>query len=230
MKKILFLAFSCIALHMSSGGTDLQARDADSMQGGNRIVLAKNDGGERSKPYLNVMQVSFEDVDSPESRISLGIGHKDDPRVISRYAETKSQKGAYSRSQFNVLVCEAGPCEQVWTAAFIYTDEAGKQDAFGLTWKQTVFDGITPTGTSKRGLQCCMNGECRTLEIAGDPGGRCTQLTHDNHCKSLESAADDDKPQIATLGRYQILWSRSSLVIRRADIMQKIVNSGGTIE
>jgi hypothetical protein len=153
----------------------------------------------RSAPHRGVFEAFFEDVDEPQSRISLGITHKEDPKVISRYTEKKNQTGTYVQTQFNVLVCENGPCEQQWSAAFVYTDEMGKNDTLGLTWKQIVFSGITPRGTIKRELNFCVNGKCDKLE---DPKGDTAFGT----------------PQEVNIGRYHIRWSASSLGITRLDI------------
>ena len=149
--------------------------------------------------HRSVFEVLFEDVDEPQSRISLGISHKADPKMISRYAEKKKQTGTYLRTQFNVLVCEEGPCEQQWSAAFVYTDEMGKSDTFGLTWKQIVFTAITPSGTIKRELNFCLNGKCEQLE---DPKGDNAPGT----------------PQDANIGRYHLTWSKASLLITRSDL------------
>jgi hypothetical protein len=153
----------------------------------------------RSAPHRIVFETFFEDVDEPQSRISLGISHKADPKVISRYTEKKNQTGTYVQTQFNVLVCENGPCEQQWSAAFVYTDEIGKSDIFGLIWKQIVFSGITPSGTSKRELNFCVNGKCEKLD---DPKGDNAPGT----------------PQEVNIGRYHIRWSAVSLGITRLDI------------
>ena len=157
---------------------------------------------ERRELHLAFMKVFFEDVDSQDVRIS----HKANPKVISKFSDKKSQTGTYYRTKKNILLCDVGPCEHLWSASFTYTDETGKSDSFGLNWKQTVFNGITPTGTSKRELLVCLNGTCKTLEDA--------------------AAA----PQAAELGRYHITWSKSSLVIRRSDIMKEVVDSGGAVE
>jgi hypothetical protein len=91
---------------------------------------------------------------------------------------------------------------------FTYTDEEGKSDTFGLTWKQTVFNGITPAGTSKREMLCCLNGACQTLV----------------------DTLPVEKPQLAELGKYQVTWSRSSLAIRRSDLVKEVVAAGGLVE
>jgi hypothetical protein len=171
----------------------------------------KNPVEERRQLHLNIIKVFFDDVYEPQSRISLGIRHKANPKVIRKYTEKKKQTGTYVQTQFNVLICEASPCEQQWSASFNYTDETGKQDAFDLAWKQTVFEGITPKGTSKREMLVCLNKECKSLE---DTGAFDAFLV----------------PQTAVIGRYHITWSKSSLVIRRSDILKEVTDAGGTAE
>lgn len=199
MRKFTFLILPIVALLILTEAAGIRAQD-------------------RQESHSSIFTVFFEDVAEPQSRISLGIRHKADPKVISRYAEKKNQTGTYSRTQYNVLLCEASPCEQRWSASFVYTDEAGKSDAFVLTWKQTTFEGITPKGTSKRELLYCLNGDCKSLEDTANAEERCVQLTPDNHCKSYESTTDFDTPQTTTMGRYHITWRKSSLVITRSDI------------
>jgi len=164
----------------------------------------KNPVEERRDLHLSTIKVSFEDIAAPEVRIS----HKVNPKVVVKFTEKKDQSGAYYRTKQNVLLCEKGPCEQQWSASFTYADEKGKSDSFGLTWKQTVFNGITPSGTSKRWLLACVNGACETLE---DTSPSETALSRD-------------------LGRYHLTWTKSSLVIRRSDIMKEVIDSGGTVE
>ena len=181
-------------------------------------VGEKGPAGQRREAFTNIISVFLDDVDAPESRISLGIRHQVNPNAVSGYAETKKQRGTYSRTQFNVLLCEQQPCEQQWVSSFIYTDEDGKKDKFSITWKQIVFEGMTPAGTSKRELLYCVNSDCRNLEETARTSERCVQLTPDNHCKSVEASADLDAPLTAAIGRYQLTWRKTTLIIRRADV------------
>ncbi len=160
---------------------------------------------ERRELHLNLVKIFFEDIDSQEVRIN----HKINPKVISRFAEKKHESGTYYRTKQNVLLCNSGPCEQQWATSFVYTDDAGKTDTIGLTWKQTVFNGMTPTGTSKRELLYCLNGACKTIE---------------------DTAVSNGAPIEADSGRYHLTWSKAALVIRRADIIREIVDSGGSVE
>jgi len=159
---------------------------------------------ERRSLHLNMIKVYFDDIQAQEARIS----HTVNPKVIGNYVEKRNHTGAYYRTEQDVLLCEAGLCEQQWTALFNYTDEAGKADTISMTWKQTVFTGITPAGTSKRELLYCLNGVC----------------------ERLEDATAADKPRTAETGRYHLTWTRSLLVIRRADIMKEINEAGGLVD
>ncbi len=198
MKKLVFLVIFSIAQLILVETPLMHAQDRQGSSNG-------------------ILTVFFEDVNEPQSRICLGISHKADPQSVSRYTEKKNQKGTYSRTQNNVLICEAGPCEQQWSASFVFTDKVKKSDSFSLTWKQTVFEGITPTGTSKRELLYCVNGVCKSLEDTANAEGRCIEMTSNYHCRSYESTADLDTPKTATIGRYRVTWKKSSLVITRSD-------------
>jgi len=159
---------------------------------------------ERRAQYLNVVKVFFEDIDAQ----SIRIRSKVNPAVVSKFVEKKDQTGTYYRTKKDLLLCDAGPCEQHWSATFVYTSEKGESDTFGLNWKQTVFNGITPGGTSKRELLWCVRGEC----------------------KNLEDETIIESTQTADLAEYHLTWTRSSLVIRRSDIMKEVVDGGGTLE
>ncbi|HXY55444.1 MAG TPA: hypothetical protein VEM40_12320 [Nitrospirota bacterium] len=193
-----------------SGILALEARSEKATE----AVLAEeknreNPSEERWQSHLTVIKVFFEDTNEPQSRISLGITHKANPKAISGYTEKKNQSGTYMRTQFNVLICEAGPCEQVWSAGFVYTDEMGNRDTFGLTWKQTVFSGITPKGTVKRELLYCLNGRCKSLE----------------NYESNRAA-----PLIAEFGKYHLTWSNYSVIIRRSDLIKEVVDAGRSVD
>jgi len=164
----------------------------------------KNPEEERRSLYLNVIKVLFDDIDAQEVRIV----HKINPTVVGKFNEKKEQSGTYYRTKKDLLLCDAGPCEQHWSATFSYADEKGESDTFGLNWKQTVFNGITPGGTSKRDLLWCINGAC----------------------KNLVDATLVNVPQTVEVGRYQLMWTRSSLIIRRSDIMKEVVEAGGALE
>lgn len=158
---------------------------------------------ERRKLHLTPMQIYFEITPSQE----IQILHKASQAVISKYTENKTLTGRYYRTKQNVLLCDAGPCEMGWSATFLYMDEAGKSDAFLLNWKEIVFNGITPTGTSKRVLEWCLDGVCRKLEDTG--------------------AADTEREQ--EMGRYKLKWTKTSVIVRRADVMIESVAAGKSL-
>ena len=159
---------------------------------------------ERRELHLNIIKAYFENIENEAVRVT----HKINTKVISKYTEKKNQTGAYYRTKQGLLLCDAGPCERQWSSTFVYTDEGGKGDAFGLTWRETVFNGITPQGTSKRELLLCLNGACNTYA----------------------DTAAGDVPQKLDLGKYQVSWTKSSMVIRRSDILKEITDAGDSIE
>lgn len=158
-------------------------------------------GDERRELHLNIMRITFDDIDSQDIR----IGHKASPKVITRYTEKKGVVGTYYKTKKGILLCDAGPCEQQWTTAFQYTDESGKNDSFSVTWKQTVFNGMTPSGTSKRDLVVCLNKDCQNFTDGG-----------------ANTVVD------VTADRYRMKWTKSQLVIRRADILKEVLDSGAS--
>lgn len=152
--------------------------------------------------HLNIIKVY------PESEVpELHVTSKVNPQVITRYTETKDQSGKYYRTKQGMLLCEAGPCQKTWSSTFVYTDEAGKSDAFLVRWREIIFNGITPTGTSKRELEVCLNGACQKRE--------------DN------SVSDTVREMV--IDRYSLGWTRSLIVIRRADVMKEILEAGGDV-
>ncbi len=164
----------------------------------------KSPAEERRELHLNVLKVYFENIENEAVRVT----HKINTKVISKYTEKKSQTGTYYRTKQGLLLCDAGPCERQWSSTFVYTDEEGKGDSFGLTWRETVFNGITPQGTSKRELLLCLNGACNTYA----------------------DTAAGDTPQRLDLRKYQVTWTKSSVIIRRSDIMKEITDAGDSIE
>jgi hypothetical protein len=155
---------------------------------------------ERRKLHLTTMKIFFEITPSQE----IHVDHKASQTTISKYTENKTLVGRYYRTKQNVLLCDAGPCEMSWTVSFLYADEAGKSDAFLLTWKEIVFNGITPVGTSKRVLEWCLDGVCR----------------------KLEDTSTADTEQELEMERYKLSWTKTAVTIRRTDIMKEIVAAG----
>ncbi len=157
---------------------------------------------ERRKAHLNVMRIGFEVSGAQEVKVD----HSASP-AVSKYAINKNKTGKYYQTKQKIVLCDAGPCELTWSASFIYTDESGKADALLLKWEETVFNGITPTGTSKRELECCLNGKCWKMQ--------------DN------SATDTNQEYV--VGRYTLSWTKTSVLVRRTDIMEEIIAAGRSL-
>jgi hypothetical protein len=157
---------------------------------------------ERRRTHLNVMKLDY-DVTAAQD---LEVDHEAPP-VVTKYTFKKNKAGTYYRTKQGLVLCDAGPCELTWAASFIYTDETGKADALLLNWKEIVFNGITPSGTSKRELECCLNGKCRKMQ---------------------DNSATDTNQEYA-IGRYTLSWTKTSVLIRRTDIMQEILSAGRSL-
>jgi hypothetical protein len=163
---------------------------------------AKNSKEAFHNLHLNIIKI-YPETDVPE----LHVTSKVNPQVITKYVEKKDQSGKYYRTKQGMLLCEAGPCQKVWSSTFVYTDEAGKADAFLVRWREITFNGMTPTGTSKRELEVCLNGACQKRE---------------------DNSAVDMVHEL-TIDRYSLGWTKSLVVIRRADVMKEILEAGGDV-
>ena len=163
----------------------------------------KDPQAERRKLHLTPMKILFEITPSQEIRVD----HKANQATISKYTENKTLIGRYYRTKQNVLLCDAGPCEMGWTVSFLNASEAGKSDAFLLSWKEIVFNGITPVGTSKRVLEWCLDGICR----------------------KLEDTSTADTEQNLEMETYKLIWTKTSVTIRRLDIMNEIAAAGKSL-
>lgn len=150
--------------------------------------------------HLNIIKI-YPEVEVPVLRVTSKVN----PQVITKYSETKDQSGKYYRTKQGMLLCEAGPCQKVWSSSFMYTDETGKSDAFLVRWREIIFNGITPTGTSKRELEVCLNGVCQKRE---------------------DKSASDTARELS-MDRYSLGWTKSLIVIRRADVMKELLEAGG---
>ncbi len=164
----------------------------------------KNPVEERRRTHLNVMKVSYSVNDSQEVKAE----RVSDQRVISKFGMTKNTAGKYYRTKQGLLLCDTGPCEIIWSAKFVYTDEQAKTDAVLLNWKETVFNGITPAGTSRQDLECCVNGQCWKMQ---------------------ENPKSED-PQEFEVGRFRLSWTKSSVVLRRSDIMKEVLDAGRSLD
>ncbi len=142
--------------------------------------------------HRTLIKIYFDNLGSEAARVQ----HTVNPKVISKLLEKKNKSGKYYRTKQGVPLCDTGPCEMVWSVSFTYTDEKGKEDSFVLVWKETVFSGATPDGTSKRMLEWCLNGACNRLTD--------TDLA--------------DKPQEDRVERYRLNWSRYRLTLSRDDV------------
>ncbi len=162
----------------------------------------KNPAEERRRAHLNVMRLVYEVSAAPDVKVNHTT-----PPTVGKCTVRKDKAGAYYRTKQGVLLCDAGPCELTWTASFIYTDETGNADALLLNWKQIIFNGITPKGTSKQVLECCLNGKCSKME--------------DNSKTDTEQEYD--------VGRYHLYWTKTSVLVRRSDIMQEITSAGRSL-
>jgi hypothetical protein len=166
-------------------------------------VEQKNPVEERRKSHLNVMKIKYGVTDAQDVKFE----HAGDQRVISKFSVKKDRAGKYYRTKQGVLLCDTGPCEMAWSATFIYTDETGNTDALLMNWKETVFNGITPAGTSRQDLECCLNGQCWKMQE--DP--------------------KSDEAQEFEVGRFRLVWNESSIVLRRSDIMQEVIDAGRSL-
>ena len=167
-------------------------------------VDQKNPVEERRKSHLNVMKIKYGVSDTQEVRFD----HAADQHVISKFSVKKHTTGKYYRTKQGVLLCDAGPCEITWSATFVYTDETGKSDALLMNWRKNVFNGITPAGTSRQDLECCLNGQCW----------------------KMQENTKGDESQEFEVGRFRLGWTPSSVVLRRSDIMQEVIDAGRSLD
>ncbi len=165
-----------------------------------RKVEPVNSAEARWKAHLNVMKLGYQVTDAPE----VVVEHEANQGVIAKYSEKHDRTGTFYRTRQGVLLCDAGPCELAWQASFSYTDETGKADAVLFRWKETVFNGSTPAGTSKQELEWCINGQCR---------------------KYLDASPTDSDKKFEE-GRYELRWTKTSVRVRRADLVKEIVKAG----
>jgi len=163
--------------------------------------LQKSAAEERRDAYLNIIRVTIEDVGATDMKVTQKINEK----TVTNFNDSKSSTGKLFRSKQNFLLCESGSCDRDWNGRFFYIDEIGKRDAFLIRWKETVFTGVTPLGTSKLEMDLCLNGDC----------------------KRLTYTAEDGATTQSTIDRYVLSWNRTTFTIRRADLLKKITGAGG---
>ncbi len=162
----------------------------------------KNPVEELRRTHFNLMRLDYEVTNAPAVKIEHAANHN----IISKYNLRKGASGKYYRTKQGVLLCDTGPCEITWTASFIYTDEKNNSDALLFKWKETIFNGITPSGTSRQDIECCLNGQCSKIE---------------------KNSRNDT--QEFDVGRYNVSWTGESVLIRRSDIMKEIVDAGRSL-
>lgn len=158
---------------------------------------------ERRDLHLNIVRVDFEDAGPSD----LKITQKTNAKIITNFNDSKSTTGKLYRNKQHFLLCEGGSCFREWTGRFFYIDETGKRDAFLIRWKETVFTGVTPAGTSKLEMDLCLNGDCKRITYHPEGGG----VTQSN------------------LERYVLSWSKNAFIIRRADLLKEITDAGGKV-
>lgn len=153
--------------------------------------------------HVNILRVEFE--------LSGDVGVKVTPRVnqkiVTNFNDSSSTTGTMYRSKQNYVLCEGDGCFRDWTGRFFYFDDTGKRDAFLIRWRETVFSGITPQGTSKVEVDLCVNGDCKRAAYATEGGA------------AVRSIVD----------RYVVSFNRSTLIVRRADLVKEITDKGGKV-
>lgn len=171
------------------------------------VAVAKPSPGieeERRDLHLNILRVDFHET---AGGTDVRVTPKANEKVVTNFNDSAYSSGKMYRSKQNDVLCEGSGCSRDWTGRFFYFDDAGKRDAFLIRWRETVFTGITPSGTSKVEVDLCVNGDCKRAEYTNEQG-----------------------PVVrAQIDRYALTFNRSMLTIRRADIMKEITRSGGQV-
>jgi hypothetical protein len=160
---------------------------------------------EQREMHVNIIRVDINEVEG--TGFEVKISPKVNTKTVINFTDSKGATGKFYRNKQNVLLCEENGCSRDWTGRFFYVDETGKRDAFLIRWKETVFTGITPSGTSKKDLDLCLNGDCK-------------RITH---------PADETAPVQGGLERYVLTWSKNAFIIRRADLVKEISEAEGKI-
>jgi hypothetical protein len=163
----------------------------------------KTAGDDRRDVFLNIIRVDIEDVGVSDLKVTQKINTK----TVTNFNDSKNVTGKLFRSKQNDLLCESGSCSRDWNGRFFYIDESGKRDAFLIRLKETVFTGVTQMGTSRMDMDLCLNGECKSIAYTGEGG------------KVVQSAID----------RYLLSWTKTTFIIRRADMVKEITDAGGNI-
>jgi nucleoid-associated protein YgaU len=163
---------------------------------------AKSTGDELRNLHVNILRSDF--AEAGGAGFEVKVTSKTNQKTVSNFTDSKSTSGKLYRNKQNIMLCEAGGCSRDWTGRFFYIDETGKRDAFLIRWKETVFTGITPAGTSKTEMDLCLNGDCKRVVYRDD-----------SHA-----------PVQANLERYVLTWTKTAFIIRRADLVKEISDAG----
>jgi len=163
----------------------------------------KSADDERRDVYLSLIRVNVEEAGAGDMKVTQKINAK----TVTNFNDSKNVTGKIYRSKQNFLLCETAPCNRDWNGRFFYIDETGKRDAFLIRWKETVFTGVTPQGTSKLEMDLCLNGDCKRLTYPS------------------EGAA----PAPSAIDRYVLSWTKTAFIIRRADLLKEITDAGGKV-
>jgi len=162
--------------------------------------VAKGPEEERRELHVNIIRVDFAEGSGTDIKITPKVNQK----VVTNFNDSKSAGGKLIRSKQNYVLCEGGGCYRDWTGRFFYIDDNGKRDAFLIRWKETIFTGITPAGTSKQEMDLCLNGDCKRIAFAGET-------------------------MQGNIERYVLSWTKSAFIIRRADILKEISDAGAKV-
>ena len=163
---------------------------------------AKSADEERMDLHANILRADF--AESPSS-FDVTVTPKINQKIITNFSDSKSSTGKLMRTKQGMVLCETGSCLRDWTGRFFYIDELGKRDAFLIRWKETVFTGVTPHGTSKVVMDVCLNGDCKSFDLNGEASSQ------------------------NTIDRYVLSWTKKAFIIRRSDIVKEITDAGGTV-
>ncbi len=163
---------------------------------------AKGAEEERRDLHLNILRVDFEEA---ADGVDLKITPRINQRIVTNFNDNALSSGKMYRSKQNYVLCQGDECFREWTGRFYYFDDTGKRDAFLIRWRETVFTGITPSGTSKITADLCVNGDCKRMSFDASSG------------PAVQSRVD----------RYVLALNKKALTIRRTDILKEITDAGG---
>ncbi len=160
---------------------------------------AASQADERLASYLTLLRVDFE-----ERGTEMKISSRANAKSTTNFTDNSSASGKVYRSKQNYTLCEGSDCSRDWNGRFFYVDDAGKRDAFLVRWREKIFSGITPQGTSKMEMDVCLNGDCKRINFQSDG-------------------------MQVPLERYVLIWAKNNFTIRRADLLKEITDTGGRV-